>query len=117
LTVPPQLSSPRSQRHLPTCKDGSCPRLRSSPGVPLVSDSRSQACCATRGFELTLAARTGEKVEAAGRELDGLAVQADVADESDCRRIVEEHRRRYERLDVLIPHVVIERIEAGGVGA
>jgi NAD(P)-dependent dehydrogenase (short-subunit alcohol dehydrogenase family) len=54
------------------------------------------------GFELTLAARTREKVEAAARELDALAVQADVADESECRRIVDEHRRSYERLDVLV---------------
>jgi NAD(P)-dependent dehydrogenase (short-subunit alcohol dehydrogenase family) len=54
------------------------------------------------GLELTLAARTREKVDAAARELDALAVQADVADESECRRIVDEHRRRYERLDVLV---------------
>jgi NAD(P)-dependent dehydrogenase (short-subunit alcohol dehydrogenase family) len=54
------------------------------------------------GFELTLAARTREKVDAAARELDALAVQADVADESDCRRIVDEHRGRHERLDVLV---------------
>jgi NAD(P)-dependent dehydrogenase (short-subunit alcohol dehydrogenase family) len=54
------------------------------------------------GFELTLAARTREKVDAAARDLDALAVQADVADESECRRIVDEHRRRYERLDVLV---------------
>jgi NAD(P)-dependent dehydrogenase (short-subunit alcohol dehydrogenase family) len=53
-------------------------------------------------FELTLAARTRERVEAAARELDALALQADVTDESECRRIVDEHRRRYERLDVLV---------------
>jgi NAD(P)-dependent dehydrogenase (short-subunit alcohol dehydrogenase family) len=53
-------------------------------------------------FELTVAARTREKVVPAARELDALAVQADVADESACRRIVDEHRRRYERLDVLV---------------
>jgi len=54
------------------------------------------------GFQLTLAARTREKVEAAARELDALGVAADVADESDCRRIVDEHRERYGRLDVLV---------------
>jgi NAD(P)-dependent dehydrogenase (short-subunit alcohol dehydrogenase family) len=54
------------------------------------------------GFGLTLAARTRAKVETAARELDALALQADVADESECRRIVDEHRRRYERLDVLV---------------
>jgi NAD(P)-dependent dehydrogenase (short-subunit alcohol dehydrogenase family) len=54
------------------------------------------------GFTLTLAARTREKVEAAARELDALAVSADVADDGDCRRIVEEHRERHGRLDVLV---------------
>ena len=54
------------------------------------------------GFDLTLASRTREKVEAAAKELDALAVTADVADESDCRRIVDEHRERYGRLDVLV---------------
>jgi NAD(P)-dependent dehydrogenase (short-subunit alcohol dehydrogenase family) len=54
------------------------------------------------GFELTLASRTREKVEAAARDLDALAVAADVADEGDCRRVVDEHRARYGRLDVLV---------------
>ncbi len=54
------------------------------------------------GFDLTLASRTREKVEAAAKKLDALAVTADVADESDCRRIVDEHRARYGRLDVLV---------------
>jgi 3-oxoacyl-[acyl-carrier protein] reductase len=54
------------------------------------------------GFELTLAARTREKVEAAAKELDAFAVSADVASENDCRRIVDEHRERHGRLDVLV---------------
>src|SRR5437762_1697681 len=54
------------------------------------------------GFTLTLAARTREKVEAAARELDALAVSANVADDGDCRRIVEEHHKRHGRLDVLV---------------
>ena len=54
------------------------------------------------GFELTLASRTREKVEAAARELDALAVVANVAESDDCRRIVDEHRDRYGRLDVLV---------------
>jgi NAD(P)-dependent dehydrogenase (short-subunit alcohol dehydrogenase family) len=54
------------------------------------------------GLGLTLAARTGETVEAAATELDALPVRADIADESDCRRIVAEHRRRYGQLDVLV---------------
>ena len=54
------------------------------------------------GFELTLAARTREKVEAAAAELDALAVTADLAREEDCRRVVDEHRERHGRLDLLV---------------
>jgi NAD(P)-dependent dehydrogenase (short-subunit alcohol dehydrogenase family) len=54
------------------------------------------------GFELTLASRTAEKVQAAAAQLDAIAVAADVADEADCRRIVDVHRERHGRLDVLV---------------
>jgi NAD(P)-dependent dehydrogenase (short-subunit alcohol dehydrogenase family) len=54
------------------------------------------------GFELTLAARTREKVEAAAQELGALAVTADVANEDDCRRAVAEHGDKHGRLDVLV---------------
>jgi NAD(P)-dependent dehydrogenase (short-subunit alcohol dehydrogenase family) len=54
------------------------------------------------GFGLTLAARTREKVEAAANDLRALGVVADVASEEDCRRIVDQHRHRYERLDLLV---------------
>jgi NAD(P)-dependent dehydrogenase (short-subunit alcohol dehydrogenase family) len=54
------------------------------------------------GFDLTLASRTREKVETAAQELGALAVTADVAQEKDCRRLVEEHRARHGRLDVLV---------------
>ena len=54
------------------------------------------------GFELTLASRTREKVEAAAEELGALAVTANVALEDDARRIVDGHRERYGRLDVLV---------------
>ena len=54
------------------------------------------------GFQLTLASRTREKVESAAEQLDALAVTADVSDEADCRRLVDEHRTRYGRLDVLV---------------
>jgi NAD(P)-dependent dehydrogenase (short-subunit alcohol dehydrogenase family) len=54
------------------------------------------------GYELTLASRTRQKVEAAAEELDALAVIADVAEADDCRRIVDEHQGRYGRLDVLV---------------
>jgi NAD(P)-dependent dehydrogenase (short-subunit alcohol dehydrogenase family) len=54
------------------------------------------------GFELTLASRTREKVEAAAEELGALAVTANVALEDDARRIVDGHRERHGRLDVLV---------------
>ena len=54
------------------------------------------------GFELTLAARTRDKVERAAAELGAHAVAADVADAADCSRTVEEHRGRHGRLDVLV---------------
>jgi NAD(P)-dependent dehydrogenase (short-subunit alcohol dehydrogenase family) len=56
----------------------------------------------TDGFDVTLASRTREKVETAAAELGALAVIADVAREDDCRRIVDEHRERHGRLDVLV---------------
>jgi ketoreductase len=54
------------------------------------------------GFELTLASRTREKIEAAADELGALAVAADVSKEDDCRRVVDEHRERHGGLDVLV---------------
>ena len=54
------------------------------------------------GFALTLASRTSEKVEAAAKDLGALAVAANVAQEDDAQRIVDEHRDRYGRLDVLV---------------
>lgn len=54
------------------------------------------------GYDLTLASRRAEKVEAAARELGAVAVAADVADESECERLVAEHRDRFGRLDMLV---------------
>lgn len=54
------------------------------------------------GYDLTLAARTAERLEAAAAELGAAAVVANVADEEDCRRLVAEHEKRFERLDVLV---------------
>jgi NAD(P)-dependent dehydrogenase (short-subunit alcohol dehydrogenase family) len=54
------------------------------------------------GFGLTLAARTREKVETAADELHALAVAANVSNDDDCRRVVEEHTKRHGRLDVLV---------------
>ncbi len=54
------------------------------------------------GFGLTLASRTHEKVAAAAATLDAHAVAANVADADDCRRLVDEHRERWGRLDLLV---------------
>ncbi len=53
-------------------------------------------------FGLTLVGRTREKVEAAAEELSALGVTADLSREDDCRSIVEQHRDRHGRLDVLV---------------
>jgi NAD(P)-dependent dehydrogenase (short-subunit alcohol dehydrogenase family) len=54
------------------------------------------------GYELTLASRTADKVQAAAAELDAAAVAADVSREEDCVRVVAEHRDRFGGLDVLV---------------
>jgi NAD(P)-dependent dehydrogenase (short-subunit alcohol dehydrogenase family) len=54
------------------------------------------------GFELTLAARTPERLASAAEDLDAHAVQADVRDEDDCERLVAAHRERFGSLDVLV---------------
>jgi NAD(P)-dependent dehydrogenase (short-subunit alcohol dehydrogenase family) len=69
-----------------------------SSGIGLAIASMLRA----EGFELTLAARTKAKVESAAAGLNAHPVVADVANEDDCRRIVEEHRERHGQLDVLV---------------
>jgi len=54
------------------------------------------------GFDLTLASRTREKVEAAAAELGAHAVAADVSKPEDCERVVREHVERAGGLDVLV---------------
>jgi NAD(P)-dependent dehydrogenase (short-subunit alcohol dehydrogenase family) len=54
------------------------------------------------GHALTLAARSAERLEAAARELDALAVPANVAVEEDCARLVAAHLERHDGLDVLV---------------
>jgi NAD(P)-dependent dehydrogenase (short-subunit alcohol dehydrogenase family) len=54
------------------------------------------------GFELTLASRTKEKIEAAAAEIGAHAVAADVGREEDCIRVVAEHKERFGGLDVLV---------------
>jgi NAD(P)-dependent dehydrogenase (short-subunit alcohol dehydrogenase family) len=54
------------------------------------------------GYELTLASRRPERVQAAAAELGAVAVAADVGDAEDAARLVAEHRERFGRLDVLV---------------
>ena len=54
------------------------------------------------GFDLTLASRTAEKIEAAAAEIGAHAVTADIGKEDDCIRVVAEHRERFGGMDVLV---------------
>jgi NAD(P)-dependent dehydrogenase (short-subunit alcohol dehydrogenase family) len=54
------------------------------------------------GFDLTLASRRPERVEAAAAELGAFAVAANVAQAEDCEKVVAEHRDRFGRLDMLV---------------
>jgi NAD(P)-dependent dehydrogenase (short-subunit alcohol dehydrogenase family) len=54
------------------------------------------------GYDLTLASRTKEKIEAAAAELGAQAIAADMGKEEDCVRAVAQHRERFGGLDVLV---------------
>ncbi|HEY3961139.1 MAG TPA: SDR family oxidoreductase [Gaiellaceae bacterium] len=54
------------------------------------------------GYDLTLASRTQEKIEAAAAELGAHAVAANMGSEEDCVRVVAEHNDRFGGLDVLV---------------
>ena len=54
------------------------------------------------GFDLALASRTKEKVEAAAADLGAHAIAADMGKEEDCVRVVAEHRERFGGMDVLV---------------
>jgi NAD(P)-dependent dehydrogenase (short-subunit alcohol dehydrogenase family) len=54
------------------------------------------------GFELTLASRTKEKIEAAAAGIGAHAIAADVGKEEDCIRVVAEHKERFGGLDLLV---------------
>jgi NADP-dependent 3-hydroxy acid dehydrogenase YdfG len=54
------------------------------------------------GYDLTLASRTAEKIEAAAAELGAHAIAANMGSEDDCVRVVAEHRERFGGLDVLV---------------
>jgi len=54
------------------------------------------------GYELTLAARTVERLEAAAAELDAASVAVDVRDEAACAALITAHLERHGGLDVLV---------------
>jgi NAD(P)-dependent dehydrogenase (short-subunit alcohol dehydrogenase family) len=54
------------------------------------------------GFEVTLASRTREKVEAAAADIGANAAAADMSKEEDCIRVVAEHVERFGGMDVLV---------------
>jgi NAD(P)-dependent dehydrogenase (short-subunit alcohol dehydrogenase family) len=54
------------------------------------------------GHDVTIAARTPERLGAAARELGAHAIGADVAHEEECERLVTSHVDRFGRLDVLV---------------
>jgi len=59
------------------------------------------------GYAMTVAARRPEKLDAAAQGLidagfDVQAIAANVADEAEIKRVVDAHRERYGRLDVLV---------------
>ncbi len=54
------------------------------------------------GYELTLAARRPEPLEEAARELDALAVPANLGDADECIRVVAAHAERFGGMDVLV---------------
>ena len=54
------------------------------------------------GFDLTLASRTKEKVEAAAAELGAQPIAANMGSEEDCVRVVAEHKERFGGMDMLV---------------
>jgi NAD(P)-dependent dehydrogenase (short-subunit alcohol dehydrogenase family) len=54
------------------------------------------------GFDVSVAGRTREKVEAAAAELGAVGITADLSEQEECHRVVAEHRERHGRLDVLV---------------
>jgi NAD(P)-dependent dehydrogenase (short-subunit alcohol dehydrogenase family) len=55
-----------------------------------------------QGYDLTLASRRPERIEAAAAELGAEAVAANLAKEEDCVRVVATHHERFGGMDVLV---------------
>jgi NAD(P)-dependent dehydrogenase (short-subunit alcohol dehydrogenase family) len=55
-----------------------------------------------RGYDVTISARTQDRLDAAAQDIGAHGVRANVAQAEDCERLVGAHRNRFERLDVLV---------------
>src|SRR3954470_18427949 len=53
-------------------------------------------------YDVTVASRTREKIEAAAAALGAHAGTANMGSEADCVRVVAEHRERFGGMDVLV---------------
>jgi NAD(P)-dependent dehydrogenase (short-subunit alcohol dehydrogenase family) len=54
------------------------------------------------GFDLTLASRTKDKIEAAAATIGAQGIAADMSKEEDCIRVVAMHKDRFGGMDVLV---------------
>jgi 3-oxoacyl-[acyl-carrier protein] reductase len=57
---------------------------------------------ASEGAKVVCAARTKEEIDAVAAEVDGLAVQCDVASETDTKNLMDETLKAYGRIDILV---------------
>ena len=57
---------------------------------------------AAAGAKVVVAGRNAQKSAAAAKELGGIAVEADLLKESDCRKLILETTRQLGRLDILV---------------
>src|SRR5437588_22172 len=105
----PKRSSPGERTETVVASSGprSSPRVRSAIVLPRADSKPVARVLGKDGYRLTVAARRPEKLESAvaGLRDEGIdveAVPANMIDEQEVVRLVESHRERLGRLDVLI---------------
>ena len=72
----------------------------------LYADAGCNVACVDR--DVSLASRTLEMIEAEGHKGRAIAIQADISDQSECARIIQETIQKFGRLDILLNCVGIE---------